>query len=77
MNKRKMKLIALTEVGRANPLNKGEIFEGNWDEIMKRLESCFVNGCEIERKEGTNEWKVFAGWGSHVADIRIEGYDEK
>lgn len=71
-----MKLIALTDVGRVKPLCKGKTFEGTFEQICKRLECCFINGCEIKRQGKTDNWKVFAGWGGHVADIKIEGYDE-
>ena len=69
-----MKLTALTRVGRTgNLLSEGEIFEGSWNEIQKRLDACFINGCELEQIGKTNKWKVYAGWGSHVADIKLEG----
>lgn len=69
---KKYKLTALTRVGRTGVLRKGDVFEGTWREIENKLEACFINGCEIERIKKTNKWKVYAGWGSHVADIKIE-----
>ena len=70
-------MIALTDVGRCNTFVKGTIFEGTWQEIQDRLEACFINGCEIERQNKGTKWKVFAGYGSHVADIKLLGYDKK
>ena len=69
-----MKLTALTRVGRTpNCMSKGETFKGNWQEIKNRLKVCFINGCSLEQIKKTNHWKVHAGWGSHVADIKLEG----
>ena len=72
-----MKITALTNVGRLGNLQKDKIIEGSWNDIYKALDDCFINGCEIERQGNTDHWKVFAGRGSHVADIKIEGTKEE
>jgi len=73
-----MKLIALKRVGRTESLIKeNEVVEGTWRDIYKRLDSCFINGCELERVEGTNKFKVYAGYGSHVSDVEITGTKEE
>ena len=73
-----MKLKALRRVGRTQGLIKeGEVVEGTWEDIYKRLDSAFINGCELERIKGTNNFKVFAGYGSHVSDVEITGTDEE
>ena len=72
-----MKLTALTRVGRTGKLSKGKIIEGTWTEIYDALNACFINGCELGNVKGTNKWKVYAGWGSHVADIKLEGTKEE
>lgn len=72
-----MKLTALTNVGRMGRLPKGKIVKGTWNDIYKELDASFCNGCMLERVKGTNHWKVFAGYGSHVADIELEGTKEE
>ena len=73
---KKYRLTALTRVGRGRGLmKKGEIFKGALGGIYNRLDKCFINGCEIEQERNTTKYKVHAGWGSHVADIKIEEVD--
>ena len=67
------KLTALTRVGRTDKLiQKGEEFKGTWKNIYDRLNACFINGCELEQQGETIKYKIYAGYGSHVADIKLE-----
>lgn len=72
-----MKLMAITKVGRNANIKQGEIIEGDWKLLYKRLNACFINGCELEQIPNTSKWKVYAGYGSHVADIQIEGTEQE
>ena len=71
--KKLYKLTALTRVGRTDKLiQKGEEFKGTWKNIYDILNACFINGCELEQQGETTKHKVYAGWGCHVADIKLE-----
>lgn len=73
-----MKLKALKRVGRTqNLINENEVVEGTWEDIYNRLNGCFINGCMIERVKDTNNFKVYAGYGSHVSDVEITGTKEE
>ena len=70
---KKYKLTALTRVGRTDKaMQKGEELTGTWNDIYNRLNACFLNGCILEQQEKTTHYKVNAGGGSHVADIKLE-----
>ncbi len=75
--KKKYKLIALTRVGRTDKLMKqGDMLLGTWQEVYDRLNACFISGCELEQQGKTTKYKVYAGWGSHVADIQLIPVDK-
>lgn len=71
-----MKLIAITSIGRGR-IQPNQIITGTPKKIYDVLNSCFINGCMLEEDNKIGIWKVFAGFGSHVGDIKLEMTDEE